>query len=431
MILEYFEEALEIIVNAKAGKVQPSIPLMDTKERKLLSLNSRMRFGKGVYCIVTGPPGTGKTSLVDTTFVMNSILIHINNPSLPKPRIIYRCMERPPVDKMIKFIAGLIHQEYGEIIDVPTLRGFPNRKRLLTDKDIEMVRETQTVIDRIVEEDYLDLVGGSTTPEGIMAYLLAELHTRGLYITSDLNKIYINGKEHSDFSSPEKTLQGKPYKVITGSITGKQAKVYPQMQKFIPHDENLILMTINDTINRIEGSNDLETLNRHSQNMAKLRDANAYGIIDIAQMGRDTERDMRARGSHLSITLKDIKGSGNMGQNADLALSILDPMYFDIDKWGPEGMEYDLKRFHGTFRLLQIFKNSQGGSLFKCPMIFLGENGYFQELPRPENMTEDVYRDLERGLLKHITDLHHPSVQSTAFPKDRIVDNQRGSKRPF
>ena len=392
---DIFDEAIQRIFDAKAGKVEPSLPLIDAKTPKNFSLNTRMRFGMGIYLLMTGPPGTGKTSFVDTHFVLNPILAHLSDDKQPKPRIVYRCMERPPVDKMVKFIAYLMWHEYGEIVDVPTLLQYSNKKRLLTETDIRQIEELRGYVDLIAQNDYIDLVGGRDTPAGVMDYMMAEAHRRGAYVVSDMEKIWVNGKEVSDFKDPERTAHGRIFKVIRGR-TGREIKVYQKMNKFFPHDPNLMLIHIIDTANNVEGHDVLETLNAHTKNQAKLRDAKICGAIDIVQMGRDTEREMRARGSHLSINLKDIKGSGNFGQNADIALSILDPMYFDIEKWGPEGFEYDLKRFYGTFRLFQIFKNSHGGSLYKMPCIFLGENGYFYELPHPNHMTEEIYQKVNK-----------------------------------
>lgn len=358
MIRDDFEEAKERIRDAMRGLVKPSIFFKNQITHKPLSLNRRMRFGMGVYMIMTGPPGTGKTALVDSEFVLNPIFDHVIDPEKYADILcIYRSMERPSVEKTVKFMAYMIYvgTEGKVVIDIPTFLQYSNKKRLLTKDDWTLVESLDEYIDAVVKS--LDLVSESDTPDGIKKYLENVLHRNGQYIKGTLDGVYVNGikiDKKYDLVDPE----GNPYCVLKWK-NGKEIKVNPGYGRFFCKKPNKIIMTVNDTVDRIRvpyGSNVLDTSNAHTFNMAEFRKAEALGIIDIKQFSKESEKDFRSKNNTaLSVGLSDIKGSGDFGQNADLGISVLDPAYFNVKKWGgdPDGAwdDMDFERFHGAGRI--------------------------------------------------------------------------------
>lgn len=425
MIQDYFDEAIEMITDAKKGIVAPSLMLLDSAIRyphlDPLSLNQKLRFGMGTYMIMTGPPGTGKTSFIDTHYVNNSIRAFILDPeNFHMPLIVYNSMERPPVDKMVKWIAYHMYVRHSTLIDLPTLLQHPNKRRLLTDKDIDNAKSFQSVIEHM--KKYLDLQGGAKTPTAIKKYLDQRCYDHGVYFTSDTDKIYKNGEFYDDFKTSEgidkehpagkrkkevfTSENGAKYKVLrrpamSGSSEKRYLKLYQNSSLFIPKDRNQIRVVINDTSNKLkrEPRKDvIETLNDHSSNMADVRDAKAWAPIDINQMNQEGIKEI-GRSPALKVFQSHIKGTGDFAQNADIILSIVDPSYFGLTLWGPDNQEYDIKRLRKTFRIFQIVKNSHGLGEFTMHCVFLGENGYFFELPNPENMNEEAYKLIENKLL--------------------------------
>lgn len=437
MIQDYFEEALERIKDAKNGIVAPSIFFKNQNTDRPFSLNSKMRFGMGVYMVMTGPPGTGKTSFIDSEFVINPILDHIKDPTFSKIYCIYRSMERPPVEKMVKFIAYMLYiATSGEIlVDTSTLLGYPSKKRELTSYDIELISELKGHIKEISKS--LDLVAGADTPQGIKDYLTKSLYRLGKYVTTDNEGIYVNGvKLERKFDLTDE--EGRPYALLRGA-TGKEIKVGIGFNRYFAKDKDMIIYTVNDTTNKIRvpsHSNYMDASIAHSFNMAEFREHGALGVIDINQFSKVSDKEFKGS-TTMSVSLSDIKGVGDFGQNADICLSILDPMYFGVKTWGgsPDGLwpEMELDRFHGTFRLLQIFKNSGGMSLYKMPCVFLGENGYFYEIPAPNKITENDYKEINDKILSHLNPMKE-ARQSVAFdlPKDMLIKKpNRDTKAPF
>jgi hypothetical protein len=411
VIGEYFQSAEKMINDAYQGIVSPSILLKDMTDETQLSLNRYIRIGNGVYAVVFGPPGTGKTSFVDTHYVLNNILARIYDQSLrenqiegarKRLKIIYRCMERPPEDKMVRFIAYLLYFKHRQVIDVPTLLQHTNAKRKLNEQDIDRIKGLQPTIEQMSR--YVDMIGGMATPREVKQYLLQEIYKVGAYFKSTMTELYRNGEKVMDFKKEDMKQDeyGKSFIEVRSNREGVAPfKMYQSSSKYIPAAKDQIILQVVDTINQLQAEDDsresdLDVLNKHSKNNVEIRDTKAACFIDVAQMGRDSDKALSGKNSAMHLTLKDIKGSGNMGQNADVVLSILDPMYFDATKWGDDIGEYDLERLYGTFRLFQVVKNSHGGNIYKMPCIFLGENGYFKELPHRSKMTEEVYAELNR-----------------------------------
>jgi replicative DNA helicase len=79
-------------------------------------LNRYIGIRKGMYFLVGGLTGSGKTSFIDDAFVLNPFDWYINQPNPKiKLRIIYRSMERSRTYKMAKWVSRKIFLDHGLI----------------------------------------------------------------------------------------------------------------------------------------------------------------------------------------------------------------------------------------------------------------------------------------------------------------------------
>src|SRR5690606_9469737 len=105
----------------------------------------------------------------------------------------------------------------------------------------------------------------------------------------------------------------------------------------------------------------------------------------------DVER-LKLEGNNLGLKMSDVKDSGNPVQDSDTVIGIINPWKYEIPKY----RGYDLTKLKGRQRFLNIVKNRDGEADCSLGMLFVGECGYFRELPRKEEITEEYYKKVER-----------------------------------
>jgi hypothetical protein len=141
--------------------------------------------------------------------------------------------------------------------------------------------------------------------------------------------------------------------------------------------------------------------------LADSRDIYGFSPIMVSQFNRGISDNQRAKtqGSDLAPQESDFKDSGNTYQAADLAIGLFDAFKFKaFDAKGMYG-GYDVltgmmsPQGHNRFRTMHILKNSYGRDGGVYGLKFIGECGYFEVLPRPEDpKIHDVYNKIASGL---------------------------------
>ena len=104
-------------------------------------LNRYIGIRRGIYFLVGGLTGSGKTSFIDDAYVLNPFDWYImqNDPKI-KLRIIYRSMERSRTYKLAKWVSRKIFLDHGIIIPVSRLLGW-NEKMTPDEHDMFLMYE--------------------------------------------------------------------------------------------------------------------------------------------------------------------------------------------------------------------------------------------------------------------------------------------------
>lgn len=306
---------------------------------------------------------SGKTSIVDSTFVLEPYLWWKNNREKTNinPYWIYRSMERKTSHKIAKWTAYLLFVEHGVLIDVPTLLSWPNRKYKISEKEVALVDSYKNFFDEMQER--IIIYDGTTNPTGIYRDAQKFVEARGEYKQIDkYNKIYV------------------------------------------PHNPNDVIFHVTDHIGLLKGeqgaTTDKAILDLHSSYMIELRDK--YGItpLDIIQLNRNIEDTYRLNTTDVDVKPSDFAGSSDMYQNADVAVGLLNPYKLKVFDYG--GFKID--RFvnetnENRFRALKILKNSFGSDDIVIPFMFYGENGCLVQLPNSKKID---YKKVEER--KYVTE---------------------------
>jgi hypothetical protein len=93
-----------------------------------------------------------------------------------------------------------------------------------------------------------------------------------------------------------------------------------------------------------------------------------------------------------------------LAQDANLVMALFDPMNHinpnnNLDKF----MDYEILRFKNRFRAIGILKNREGENNKRVGLLYIGECGYFQELPNSKQITMEQYTKISS--FKHFSQL--------------------------
>lgn len=335
----------------------PYVPLQGEK------LSSKIAITPSMYIVFGGMPGSGKTAIVDTVFVLEIFDWWLANKDNPDNKIsvewIYRSMERNQVLKRAKWMAYRLYKDHNVLIDVPTIMSWGNKLYTLSDELIGMMESYDDYFEELFEK--MSFISGAENPTGVYNHAVAHAAKRGKVHTKEIDT------------------------VEAGVKTKKKILDY-----YEPDNPNNIVFHITDHIGKLKqerGFNDKQIIDKHSELMGILRDVYLMVPIDITQLNRNIEDTVRGLKTDLDIQPKDFKGSADPYENADIVFGLINPYKLkDFDYAG-----YDIKQFvnekgYNRFRGMKILKNSYGIDDFRIGYNFIGENGIMREIPSSEDL---------------------------------------------
>jgi hypothetical protein len=317
-------------------------------------LNNYIGIRKGIYTLVGGLTGSGKTSFVDDAYVLNPFDWSISpegKKSGIKIKFWYRSMERSRTYKYAKWTARKIFLDQGIVIPVNKLLGW-NEKMTKDEHDIFLMYEgyIKTMEDSIIMYD------GPENPVGISKDLKKYAESKGkIEQLDEYNKIYV------------------------------------------PNDPNEINIVVIDHIGLLKTTKDQPTkkqaIDKLSNELRFARDFYGFSPVAVSQFNREISNPIRIKNGDVEPQLDDFKDSSSPGEDCDVALALFDPMRYKVAD--PSGYDLDkLKDEYGSkyFRSLRLIKNSYGPDDVRIGLGFFGQIGMFKELNRKKDMTDEDYK---------------------------------------
>ena len=308
---------------------------------------------KGMYYLIGGNTGSGKTSFIDDAFVLNPVdwsLSKEGRESGIKVKVWYRSMERSRAYKMAKWMSRKIFIDQGILIPVGKLLGW---KEVMTKDEHDLYLHYKDYMNELCE--VVTLIDGPENPVGIAKEL-------------------------------------KVYAEANGTIEqlDKWNKVY------IPNDPNEITMVVVDHIGLLKTTTAQPTkkdaIDKMSDELRFARDFYGYSPVVVSQFNRSISNPTRIKNGDVEPQLEDFADSSSTQNDADVVMGLFDPIRYKVAD--PSGYNLDkLVDSFGAkyFRSLRVIKNSYGEDDIRIGMGFLGQVGMFKELPRKKEITDDDY----------------------------------------
>lgn len=314
-------------------------------------LNRYIGIRKGMYFLIGGLTGSGKTSFIDDAFVLNPFDWYISqkDPKI-KLRIIYRSMERSRTYKLAKWVSRKIFLDHAAIIPVPKLLGWTDK---MTHDEHDMFLMYEDYINQM--EEVVTIIDGPENAVGIAKELKAYALQRG--------KI----EQIDEFN-----------------------------KRYFPNDENEITIVVLDHVGLIKTTKDQptkkEAIDKMSDELRYARDFYGYTPVAVSQFNRSISNMQRLKNGEVEPQLEDFAESSSTQNDADIVLALFDPMRYKVED--PSG--YQLQKLVDNFgakyfRSLRLIKNSYGEDDVRIGLGFMGQIGMFKELPKQRDMTDSDY----------------------------------------
>ena len=317
-------------------------------------LNRYIGIRKGMYFLVGGLTGSGKTSFIDDAFVLNPFDWYImQNDQKIKLRIIYRSMERSRTYKLAKWVSRKIFLDHAAIIPVPKLLRWTDK---MTHDEHDLFLMYEDYIGKM--EEVVTIIDGPENAVGIAKELKAHALQNGrIEQIDDFNK------------------------------------------RYFPNNENEITIVVLDHVGLIKTTKDQptkkEAIDKMSDELRYARDFYGYTPVAVSQFNRSISNMARLKNGDVEPQLEDFAESSSTQNDADIVLALFDPMRYKVED--PSG--YQLQRLVDNFgakyfRSLRLIKNSYGEDDVRIGLGFMGQIGMFKELPKQRDMTDSDYESV-------------------------------------
>ena len=344
-----YSDILNSIENGKNGKNE-GIPMGLPRFSEVIPNIQKAR-----YHLVVGESGSGKSAFVDTAYVFNPLEWYVKNKDDIdiKLKIFYYSFEISKQRLITKQITRKLFTDFGLLLDVNYILSFG--KNRISDEHYKLVCGYADYFNRL--EEFIEIKDNSSTnnPTGI---------------NKDLNSwAEQNGK----------------FEVVNNQNTYKE------------NNPNLYTMVIADhmaIVPKERGFDTKQNMDKLSEYTVNLRNKCNFSFCYLVQANRNLANIDRLKyeKSELAIKQGDIKDSSNPAQDSDAIVGIINPWKYNIEEY----RKYDITRLKGRQRFLNIAKNRDGEADGTLGLLFLGECGYFKELPRAADITEQDYQAIER-----------------------------------
>lgn len=319
------------------------------------------------YYLVSGAAKAGKTQITNYLFVYNTLLYAYNNPGKITPRIFYYNLEEDEEDITLRFMSFLLYTLSGKEVSPVELSSIDERKPL--SKDIIDILESEEYKDILkYYEDHVKFMS-SRNPTGVWKDMVNYANSHGRTIYEDYEYIDDFGKK----------------------------QVGKKISNYIPDDPDEYVIIITDHVSLLEterGGTLKASIDKLSEYYIILRNRYRYIPVAVQQQNIESIGIEAFKVDKIRPTLAGLADSKNPGKDCTVMLGITNP--YGAGK--ETSLGYDIKKFKGSFRCLEVVLNRKGQSNSICPLYFKGSVNYYKELPLPEDTEEmtKVYNFLKK-----------------------------------
>jgi len=368
MVKSGYKKAFDSIVNNRervlSGKVN-SIPFgFDRFEQYVPGIMQE------VMVLITAASGIGKSQITKHLFLHAPINFIKNNPeSNLKLKIFYFALEESEEEFYINLIANKLKIDHGLDIDSNDL--LSRRKSTISEDVLKKILETEEHFKEF--RQWVEVIDSVSNPFGIFKHVREYARNNG--------RFYLHGNEVDPARKVEDSL--------------------PSFDKYVPNNSDEYVIVIVDHIGLFSYS-EKDTLHaamsKWSQDYCRKQLSKHYKYICVnvqQQMGDQEKQQFTFRGDNIvnkvKPSLNGLADNKLTQRDHHIVLGLFAP-----DRYGIEDYEgYNINLLKSKFISMQILKNRIGIPNKEVPLCFYGDTNIFKELPYPDDMNYDIYKQIE------------------------------------
>jgi hypothetical protein len=310
---------------------------------------------KATYSVVFGPEGSGKSSFAINSYICNPYLDFINNNKDIDLRIKYYSLEVDRIETTAKIVSWFICNYHNILCSPATLMSRGDR-----------------YIPKHVEE---------------------LIESKDKFFDDFFSRVQIIDK-------PMSPTEIKKDIVKYATSRGKLEKDSEGLDIYKPDNPKEHVIVIFDTLSNLslesKGSivNKKSTIDLHSEYCRHIyRNTLKYTVCNVMHSNRDLSSSNRVRYNEVSPKKEDIIDSSRPSQEANIVIAVFNPAeYMNPNNNLSKFMGYDIPRLGNRFRAIILLKNRNGDTMKRLGTMFLGECGFYEELPSAKSIKEDDYK---------------------------------------
>ena len=259
-------------------------------------------------------------------------------------------------EKMLSAFSNIIYVKEGVRIAPKDLKS-TRADKVLSEAHLALVKKYELYFKKI--EEIVDFVDDIKNPTGIYKYVRDYAHK--------------NGTQHT------KTIEIKGEKVEVDDY-------------YTPNDPDEYVIVIIDHISLIATESEgMKKLNLHesivklsSEYLITLRNKYNYIPVVVQQQAAAQESVENQKNNRLKPTMDGLGDCKLTARDANVIIGLFSPFRHEIKSY----CGYDITYFRDNIRFLEVLGGREGGGGTICPLYFDGAVNFFQELPKPDMITE-------------------------------------------
>lgn len=313
---------------------------------------------KGLYTVIVSGTGMGKTKMLHHNYILTPYEHYKSGNTKMSFRGFLFSMERPKVYLIGAWITRKIFMDQGIYIPVAKMLGWWDDKLTMDEKNL--IHQYKDYIDEMME--HITIIDGAHNPTHIYKTIKKYAEDNGRFEDKD-----------------------------------EYSKVY------IPNKPNEIVQVALDTFGLLKKEQGIPTkkdaIDKCSEYYQWFRDTLGYSCIGVSQINRDLASPILMKMGDVEPSMETIKESGRPAEDADIVISIFDPLRYDLnrtlerDKLGYEPYKMEDKQTGARhYRRIKIMKNTYGESDIAIGACMNGATNIIKELPRSKDITEEHYQ---------------------------------------